>query len=54
MRGLIRKDWNTDVNYNPPWCFYNGVEGRLQSKLSQGETSSSIAYLYPSEKAEKL
>jgi len=59
MRGLIRKDWNTDVDYNPPRCFYDGVEGRLQSAadlagvLKQVRVARGMAYINPSDKAEK-
>ena len=41
MRGVIRKHWDTDVNYNPPRFFYDGVGGRLQSRFSRGEVRSS-------------
>ena len=43
------------MNYDFPWSFYNGMDGRLESRFSRGETSSSskgISHVKPSGKAQ--
>ena len=55
MRGLIRKGWNTDVNYDPPRGFYNGMDGRLQNRFSWGKqvrVARGMAYIKPSGKGD--
>jgi len=54
MRGLIREDWDSDVDYNPRF-FYDGMGGHLQSRYSRrkaGRVASGMAYIKPSGKGE--
>jgi len=44
MRGLTREDWNTDVDYDPPRRFDDGMEGLLQSKFSR-ENQVQVAWV---------
>ena len=47
MRGLIRKDWSTDMKYHPPRGFYDGMDGRLHSRYRFSwveESTSSKGY----------
>jgi hypothetical protein len=56
MRGLTRKEWSTDVDYNPPRCFYDGMDGPLQSRFSPGKqvrVAEGVAYINPSNNAEE-
>jgi hypothetical protein len=44
--GLICKDRNTDVDYDLPWSFDDGIDVRLQRKFSREKVLVAIGLAY--------
>jgi hypothetical protein len=45
MQGLFLRGWNTDVAYDLPWSFCDGMDFRLQEIKSTGSQVENKAYL---------